>query len=461
VYAEGADFPAASHERALDKLTMLNQQIKRTVGNAVSLSASSDGLAPVAAAPDAVFTLNADKHLELQPRDGFVEWLNLGTHSILDKEIKVFGADAARATGKADYLGQIGVQLDTGQLYISTAVNVAGAWDHAVSGVGSVTDAMLATALNLSGKTIIFPVGLISAQAAATTAAGTDMLLLYNGSALKKITSEALLTPMESMSGFSNLSIQYHDMGFATVIADSIVLEDSNGRRVRRNNVNTDCVMYASGGANKLDVDTPTNGAWYCLWAIHNSTANGTGCDMLFSLNGISPSLPEGYTFKKKLGWVRVLDATSEGVGSAHIGYFLKCIQYGNSAYSEPKQAFYTPPVHEGDPQTPGIAGTVAVQSPNLTEYVPPDAPWLRGILGISGAGSKGYVLTADDVLLNGYLNVNISNGGTSMDSMDNGTPFHTIISTSPSLRSITFRTDSNDTSPRCLMKVIGWDYNF
>ena len=37
-YAEGGDFPAASHERALDKLTQIAQQLKRGVENSVRLS---------------------------------------------------------------------------------------------------------------------------------------------------------------------------------------------------------------------------------------------------------------------------------------------------------------------------------------------------------------------------------------------------------------------------------------
>jgi hypothetical protein len=37
-YAEGGDFPAASHERALDKLTQISQQIARKLGSALRLS---------------------------------------------------------------------------------------------------------------------------------------------------------------------------------------------------------------------------------------------------------------------------------------------------------------------------------------------------------------------------------------------------------------------------------------
>jgi hypothetical protein len=40
-YAEGGDFPAASHERALDKLTQIAQQLDRKVGSAIRLSAAT------------------------------------------------------------------------------------------------------------------------------------------------------------------------------------------------------------------------------------------------------------------------------------------------------------------------------------------------------------------------------------------------------------------------------------
>jgi hypothetical protein len=43
-YAEGGDFPAASHERALDKLTMLAQQMLRSFGRALKFPESVTGV---------------------------------------------------------------------------------------------------------------------------------------------------------------------------------------------------------------------------------------------------------------------------------------------------------------------------------------------------------------------------------------------------------------------------------
>lgn len=52
-YAEGGDFPAASHERALDKLTMLAQQLLRSFGRALRFPETVTGVSPDLPKPEA------------------------------------------------------------------------------------------------------------------------------------------------------------------------------------------------------------------------------------------------------------------------------------------------------------------------------------------------------------------------------------------------------------------------
>ena len=54
-YAEGGDFPAASHERALDKLTMLGQQIARSISRTVRLSDAAPETSPLPVLPNRFF----------------------------------------------------------------------------------------------------------------------------------------------------------------------------------------------------------------------------------------------------------------------------------------------------------------------------------------------------------------------------------------------------------------------
>ena len=60
-YAEGGDFPAASHERALDKLTQIAQQLKRGVESSVRLGEATPInplLVPTSANPHVLTTVN-------------------------------------------------------------------------------------------------------------------------------------------------------------------------------------------------------------------------------------------------------------------------------------------------------------------------------------------------------------------------------------------------------------------
>ena len=72
-------------------------------------------------------------------------------------------------------------------------------------------------------------------------------------------------------------------------------------------------------GVNGLDTGTlATN--WYSVWVIYNPTTTTVGG--LLSLSATAPTLPSGYTFKARVGWVRAAS------GSA----FVNTIQYGNRA---------------------------------------------------------------------------------------------------------------------------------
>ena len=81
-------------------------------------------------------------------------------------------------------------------------------------------------------------------------------------------------------------------------------------------------------GANGLDTGSlATN--WYSVWVIYNPTT--TTVAGLLSLSATAPTLPSGYTFKARVGWVRAAS------GSA----LVNTVQYGNSAtYVTPAQVF-------------------------------------------------------------------------------------------------------------------------
>jgi len=67
-----------------------------------------------------------------------------------------------------------------------------------------------------------------------------------------------------------------------------------------------------------LDTGSEAANTWYSLWAIHNPTTVTTAG--LLSTSATAPTMPSGYTKKRRVGWIRN-DASSN---------FLKCYWEGN-----------------------------------------------------------------------------------------------------------------------------------
>lgn len=71
------------------------------------------------------------------------------------------------------------------------------------------------------------------------------------------------------------------------------------------------------GNPNALDTGTISSNTWYSVWVIYNPTT--TTVAGLISLSATAPTLPSGYTYKARVGWVRY--GTGALVGT---------VQYGN-----------------------------------------------------------------------------------------------------------------------------------
>ena len=58
-----------------------------------------------------------------------------------------------------------------------------------------------------------------------------------------------------------------------------------------------------ASGANGLDTGSEATNTWYSIWVIFNPTTNTTAG--LLSISTDSPTMPAGYTKKRRVGWVR------------------------------------------------------------------------------------------------------------------------------------------------------------
>jgi hypothetical protein len=129
-YQEADRFPAASHERALDKLTMLVQSLARRLSRAFMVRESDDEITPAANTPVTVLGLDGSGQPVFRNPDELASFLNL-TASIYDRPMKTWLDAGERAAAVPDYIGQLGYQRDTEETYGSTGL-AAGDWSLAL-----------------------------------------------------------------------------------------------------------------------------------------------------------------------------------------------------------------------------------------------------------------------------------------------------------------------------------------
>ncbi len=143
VYEENGEFPAKTHERALDRLTMLNQQNARAFDRALKVRESDGEKAPLKTESNTVIGFGGDSQPRTFTPAQLAAWLNL-TQNVFGEGTKAWLTAADRAAAVPDFLGQVGVQMSNFTLWVSSGT-AAGAW-VASTGIsdGSITSAMLA-----------------------------------------------------------------------------------------------------------------------------------------------------------------------------------------------------------------------------------------------------------------------------------------------------------------------------
>jgi len=142
VYEENADFPAKSEERALDKLTMLVQQVTRKLKQSFRLRESDGETQETPKVVNSVFGLGANGHPVFRTAAEVASWLNL-TQDFFDAPTKTFANAAERALAVPGFPGQLASQRDNGSIWIANGVS-GGNWVVFAPGANSVVLSMLA-----------------------------------------------------------------------------------------------------------------------------------------------------------------------------------------------------------------------------------------------------------------------------------------------------------------------------
>lgn len=86
-----------------------------------------------------------------------------------------------------------------------------------------------------------------------------------------------------------------------SISADEIVVKDSSNLYLTLRTVSLTVDTTASG-ANGLDAGALATSTWYSLWVI--AKADGTKAGLI-SLSATAPTLPDGYVYKARVGWIR------------------------------------------------------------------------------------------------------------------------------------------------------------
>lgn len=171
---------------------------------------------------------------------------------------------------------------------------------------------------------------------------------------------------------------------FVSINADELVLSSSQSYFVARS-VNLISVNLAALGANGLDVGTSSTATWYSVWVIYNpSTATLAG---LLSLSATAPSLPSGFTYKARVGWVRSDNTPNK--------YPLPFRQQGRRVVYTPKSGSNL----TSYPSMVSAAGSIALTNIATSSVIPPSASTISvRLLCVSGTTIGAIALGGNSV---------------------------------------------------------------
>lgn len=105
---------------------------------------------------------------------------------------------------------------------------------------------------------------------------------------------------------FRALRVQATGNTSVTVSADGIVVYTAGGIGRLLTGVSL-TLSTATTGANGLDTGIIANSTWYSVWVIYDPTTPTVAG--LLSTSATAPTLPAGYTYKARVGWVRYATA--------------------------------------------------------------------------------------------------------------------------------------------------------
>jgi len=236
-------------------------------------------------------------------------------------------------------------------------------------------------------------------------------------------------------AAFKNLKIAPSSNTAVALTADETVLESPAFAYFMARSVSLS-LSTASTGANALDTGAVANNTWYSVWVI--ATAAGTVAGLL-SASATAPTLPTGYLYKARLGWVRTN-------ASANL---YRTIQYGRRAQWVVDGTLLTaPPVLASGAQGTWPNGPYAAVS--VSNAVPSTASRIM-ITFYVGQNNGGYAAPGTTWTANG------GNGISGVIQANNNSSFEVQTSADMALESTNIAVVMQST---CILACYGWEDN-
>lgn len=242
----GGFFPAVLNN-ALDRLTILVQQLKETAGRSLKL--------PISAPPGTSTTLPAPVG------STFLGWDPAGA--------AIVNYSGLSSVGVSTYMAPVLSLTDAASVRTAIGAQVAGSYQAA----GSYASLGANNDITSLGALASVPAVVSSAVSAGPAVLGTFRELAASATGASATVS---------------------------VSADEIIVESAANAYATLRAVSLS-INSAGSGANGLDTGTLATNTWYSVWVIYN----GIAVAGLLSTSSTSPTMPGGYTHKARVGWIR------------------------------------------------------------------------------------------------------------------------------------------------------------
>ena len=240
-----------------------------------------------------------------------------------------------------------------------------------------------------------------------TAAAGDTAVAQYLGSGNWKVwsyqrisgTSVIANNPLCGASGLKITNDVVTPNTLIDITANQAVTQSTSGQSLNRSSVSTTVNTALGNGtstAGGMDGEAPGTSQWLYVWLIDN----GTAIAGLASTSSTSPTLPTGYTYKCRVGAMRVFSD----------GTLLRTLQYGTSAQYVVTTGSNTAAIPN---IANGTAGTWSATAPvyaavSITSFVPATATTIKVAADFKyNNGGAAQVYVAPNTSYSGYASTN------------------------------------------------------